>query len=457
MAEIAPFHGWTYDFDRLGDPASVLAPPYDVISPEEQEALYAASPYNVIRLILGKKKTGDSDWDNRYTRTAEILKRWVAADLLVRSPAPAFHVTSLTYDPGDGSGSKTRWGVIGLVRIEDEGSPVILPHERTFSAHKDDRLRLMRATGAQFSQIFALYEDPSNDVLGSFRASLERSPDLAFEYTDGTSHRVWAVRDRTVFPAAAAAMRERSLLIADGHHRYETARNYRNFMRARHGHRPSDRSHEFTMMYLSNMADPGLTVLPSHRLIRFLGDERETAFPKGVERWFEVSPLPWTLSEAPDRASAMRELIAKAGRDTVAFAHFRRGNEKGLLLRLRPGAERELGGDLHPSLRKLDVLVLSRLIFQRSLGYSLEALDNEDRFTYESDMGRALGSVASGACEMGFFLNPTRIEHVREVASNRLVMPRKSTYFFPKVLSGLVFNRMDPHELIQTPQPLRPR
>ncbi|MCF8063048.1 MAG: DUF1015 domain-containing protein [Deltaproteobacteria bacterium] len=451
MAEIAPFHGWTYDFDRLGAPASLLAPPYDVISPEEQESLYASSPCNVIRLILGRKKTGDSDWDNRYTRTAETLKRWVAADVLVRSPGPAFYVTSVRYDPGDGSGPKTRWGVIALVRIEDEGSPVILPHERTFSAHKDDRLRLMRATSAQLSQIFALYEDPSNDVLGCFREALGRSPDLAFDYMDGTVHRVWAVRDRSVFSAVASAMADRSLLIADGHHRYETARNYRNLMRVRHGHRPSDRSYEFTMIYLSNMADPGLTVLPSHRLIHFLGDERETGFPDGVERWFEVSPLPWRLSEAPDHASAMRELIQKAGRDTVAFAHFRRGNEKGLLLRLRPGAEQDLGEDLHPSLRKLDVLVLSRLIFQRSLGYSLEALDNEDRFLYESDMRSALRGVASGECEMGFFLNPTKIDHVREVASNRLVMPRKSTYFFPKVLSGLVFNRMDPHELIQSP------
>jgi uncharacterized protein (DUF1015 family) len=451
MAQIAPFQGWTYDFERLGDPASLLAPPYDVISPEEQETLYAASPYNVIRLILGRKKTGDSDWDNRYTRTAETLERWIAADVLVRSPVPAFYVTSMTYDPGDGSGAKTRWGLIGLVRIADEDSPVILPHERTFSAHKDDRLRLMRATGAQFSQIFALYEDPAGAVLGCFREFLERPPNLAFDGPDRSSHRMWVVRDRTVFPAAAAALKDRSLLIADGHHRYETARSYRNLMRARHGHRPSDRTHEFTMMYLSNMADPGLSILPSHRLIRFLGDERENGFPGNLDRWFEVSPLPWGLSESPDRAAALRELIGRSGRDTVTFAHFRRGHDEGLLLRLRPGAEQDMGEDLHPCLRKLDVLVLSRLIFQRSLGYTLEALDNEERFFYESDMGCALHTVASGACEMGFFLEPTRIEQVRQVASNRLVMPRKSTYFHPKVLSGLVFNRMNPHELVQIP------
>ncbi len=451
MTETAPFHGWMYNLDRLGDPASLVAPPYDVISPEAQDALYESSPYNVIRLILGKKKTGDSDWDNRYTRTAETWKRWIENDVLVRSAAPAMYVTSMTYDPGDGSGPKTRWGVIALVRIEDEDSSMILPHERTFSAHKDDRLRLMRATSAQFSQIFALYEDPRNEVLQCFREALGPPPDVAFDLADGTSHRMWVVRDQTVFSKTAAAMQDKTLLIADGHHRYETARNYRNLMRARHGHRSSNRSYEFTMMYLSSMADPGLTVLPAHRLIRRFGDEPKTDFPEGLDRWFEVSTLPWPLSKAPAHESEIRERIEKAGRDTVAMGHFHHERDKGLLLRLRPGAEQEMGEDLHPCLRKLDVLVLSRLVFQRSLGYSVEWLDNEDRFLYESDMRRALQSVAAGDCDMGFLLNPTRIDHVREVAANRLVMPRKSTYFFPKVLSGLVFNRMDPHERIHTP------
>ena len=454
MADIAPFHGWTYNLDRIGEPAShLMAPPYDVISPEEQEALYNASPYNVIRLILGKKKTGDSDWDNRYTRTADILKRWGGSDVLTRSPVPAMYVTSQSYDPGDGTGAKTRWGLIAVVRIEDEGSPVILPHERTFSAHKDDRLRLMRATGAQFSQIFALYEDPEGAVLGGFREALELPPDFAFDYRDGTGHRMWTVRDPGVLAAAAFAMKDKSLLIADGHHRYETARNYRNLMRTRYGMRPSDRSFEFVMIYLSNMADPGLSVLPSHRLIRFLGDEPETAFPEGAERWFELSPIPWPLSRAPQRTAELRDHLEKAGSGTVAFAYFRHGSETGTLFRLRPEAVRDMGQDLHPSLQKLDVLVLSRLVFQRSLGYGLEALDDERRFFYESDMEKALSSVAGGDMEMGFFLNPTKIEHVREVASHRLVMPRKSTYFYPKVITGLVFNRMEPDEHIRFPEP----
>lgn len=428
-----------------------MAPPYDVISPGEQESLYEASPYNVVRLILGKKKTGDSDWDNRYTRAADTLKRWVGSDILVRSTSPCLYLTSQTYDPGDGSGSKTRWGLIALVRIEDEDSPVILPHERTFSAHRDDRLRLMRATAAQFSQIFALYEDPENEVLGGVRGVLQDPPALSFRYRDGFEHRMWVVKDQAICAQIAASMRDRRLLIADGHHRYETSRNYRNLMRARFGMRPSDRSFEFTGMYLSNMADPGLTVLPSHRLVRGPGGGPVASLPESVKRWFDVTPLPWTLHEARDRIQDLRHLIAETGRDTVAFAYYGHRGGEGALLRLRPGMAREMGEDLHPSLRKLDVLVLSRLVFQRALGFSREELDNEKQFHYESDMERVLSMVAEGRTDMAFLLNPTRIEHVREVAANRLIMPRKSTFFYPKVLTGLVCIRMDPHEHIQRP------
>jgi hypothetical protein len=222
-------------------------------------------------------------------------------------------------------------------------------------------------------------------------------------------------------------------------------------MRARFGMRPSDRSFEFTAMYLSNMADPGLTVLPSHRLVRGPEEGPAPSLPEGVKQWFDVTPLPWALHEARTRTQDLRQLLAEAGRDTVVFAYYGHESEKGSLLRLRPGMAREMGEDLHPSLRKLDVLVLSRFVFQKSLGFRREELDNEKQFHYESDMEKALSMVAEGETDMAFLLNPTRIEHVREVAANRLIMPRKSTYFYPKVLTGLVFTRMDPHEHIQRP------
>jgi uncharacterized protein (DUF1015 family) len=449
MAIIKPFKGWFYNPDRFSDWVSLTAPPYDVIAPEEQAALYDASPYNVIRLILGKKKMGDSDWDNRYTRTADILKRWVDSDVIVRSDSPSMLLTSLSYDPGDGSGKKTRWGLIALVRIEDEDSPVILPHERTFSSHRDDRLRLMRATGAQFSQIFSLYEDPENQVLDEFQGVTKTPPDVSFSHWDGTDHQMWIVRDQNILKKAEKGMKDKGLLIADGHHRYETSRNYRNAMRARFGMHPTNRTFEYTMMYMSNMADPGLTVLPSHRLIRDPEGQKPGPLPKMVENWFEVSPLPWSLKEAMDHTQELRTHIERAGRETMAFAFYRQGSEDGLLLRLKRGADKDMGDDLHKSLRKLDVLVLSRLVFQKSLGYSLEELDDEKRFSYESHMKKALSMVSEGAAGMAFLINPTRIEHVREVAAERLIMPRKSTYFFPKVLTGLVFSLMDPREHIQ--------
>ncbi|UCF55778.1 MAG: DUF1015 domain-containing protein, partial [Deltaproteobacteria bacterium] len=265
MAIIAPFKGLTYNFERLDDISTLMAPPYDVISEEEQEEYYQTDPYNVIRLILGKKKTGDSDWDNRYTRSADFYKRWESEEILIRTDSPSMYATSLAYDPGEGSGERVRWGLIALVRIEDEDSGVILPHERTFSAHRDDRLKLMRACSAQLSQVFGLYEDPENSVFGALKKAIQAPPQISFQFNDGTSHQLWVIQDRSISRKVADAMYNKSIIIADGHHRYETSRNFRNIMRARYGWRPANRSYEYVMMYLTNMNDVGLTILPSHR------------------------------------------------------------------------------------------------------------------------------------------------------------------------------------------------
>ncbi len=426
-----------------------MSPPYDVISPEEQEELHALSEHNAVRLILGKRKTGDSDWDNRYTRSARTLDRWTAEGVLVQSEAPAMYLTSQSYRQANGV--KTRWGLISLVRIEDEDSGVILPHEKTFSAHREDRLHLMRATGAQFSQIFALYEDPGNQALRCLGRIPKDPPQVSFTFRDGTEHAMWAVKDRDLLAGAAEAMAGRSLLIADGHHRFETSRKYRNMMRARYGMRPGDRSFEFVMMYLSNMNDPGLTVLPAHRLIRSARGVSPGELLGRLSRWFQVTPLPWTLDGAPGKSAELRAVLAEAGRGSIAFGAYFHGEPTGRLLELEPGAGEDVGDDLHPALKGLDVMVLSRLVLQRGLGFRREDLDNDKQFLYESDMVKGLRRVRAGASDILFLLNPTKTEQVKEVAANRLIMPRKSTYFYPKVITGLVFNRMDPHERIEKP------
>ena len=449
MAVIAPFKGLTYNFEKLGDAAKLVAPPYDVISDEEQEEYHDAHPNNVIRLILGRKKTGDSDWDNRYTRSADCLKRWESEDILIRADYPSIYLTSHKYDPGDGSGKRVRWGFIALVRVEDEGSDVILPHERTFSAHKNDRLKLMRACNAQLSQVFALYSDPEGLILNLLKKSGAEPPQVSFDFKDGTSHSMWPIRDQDVFKKVADSMVGKSIFIADGHHRYETSRNFRNIMRVRHGVGPGNRSYEYIMMYLTDMNDEGLTILPSHRLIKKQNEFKLDFFLEKAKKWFDIDKLPISKSGRDDQVQKIKQGLEEKGSKTPAFGLYCRKGAGYYILSLKPGAMDQMEEVLHPSLKKLDVIVLSRLILQKSLGFTREDLDNETLFHYNSNLADSISLVDSGLYEMTFLLNPTKIDQVKEVANNSLIMPRKSTYFYPKVLTGLVFNKIDPHEIIQ--------
>lgn len=451
MAIVAPFKGLTYNFERLDDISSVMAPPYDVISEEEEEEYHETARYNVIQLILGKKRTGDSDWDNRYTRSADTFKRWESEEILIRTDSPSLYVTSLTYDPSDGSGARVRWGLIALVRIEENDSRVILPHEKTFSAHREDRLKLMRACKVQLSQVFGLYEDPENTVFQVLRKGIQDPPQISFQFNDGTSHQLWVVQDQSIFKKVADAMVKKSIIIADGHHRYETSRNFRNIMRARYGWRSPNRAYEYVMMYLTNMNDVGLTILPSHRLIKRCESFRLDSFLESLNCWFEITALPFSISDQSSQCPELKNILEEKGRFTSAIGFHHHAENTFYVFSLRQGVRDEMGEDLHFSLKKLDVLVLSRFIFQKTLGFSKEDLDNEEIFHYQSDMTKALRLVDSGNYQMAFLLNPTKIEHVNDVASNSLIMPRKSTYFYPKVLTGLVFNKIDPYEIIQVP------
>ncbi|MBW2616155.1 MAG: DUF1015 domain-containing protein [Deltaproteobacteria bacterium] len=451
MAIIAPFNGFTYNYYARQDFEAIVAPPYDVISGDEQETYYQKDPYNVIRLILAKKKIGDSDWDNRYTRAADCFKRWESAGILIPSDRPCIYLTSLSYDPGNGDPRRTRWGIILLVRIEDEDAGVILPHERTFSAHRDDRLKLMRACSAQLSQIFGLYEEPDNTIMEAARKVTDFSPEIAFDFEDGTNHRMWVIQNPRVFKTIADAMSDKSIFIADGHHRYETARNYRNMMRARHGRRPLNRSYEYVMMYLSNMSDEGLTILPSHRLIKEVPDLQPGPLLEKVGPWFDITSFPFEASDSLEECTALKQNLLEAGRLNTAIGFYHTKASQCHLLSLKPGVRDQLGDDLHSSLKKLDVLVLSRFILQKGIGFTKQDLDDDEIIGYQSSMRTAVSQVQSGDYQMAFLLNPTRIDQVKGIAKNSLVMPRKSTYFYPKILSGLVFNKINPNEIIQVP------
>ncbi len=451
MAIVAPFKGLTYNLKKKQNLSRLMAPPYDVISQKEQVALYQADPHNVVRLILGEKKTGDSDWDNRYTRAADDFQRWQSNGALIRAKEPSFYLTAMTYRPGNGDPERVRWGIILLVKIEDPDSGVVLPHERTFSAHKDDRLKLFRTCNAQFSQIFGLYEDPENAILEECQKFSDPSPRMDFELPDGARHRMWIISRARLFEKVSDLMQNKSIFIADGHHRYETARNFRNIMRARFGEKPVNRSYEYVMMYLSNMNDAGLTILPSHRLVKMDSKFDPENMLKKAAHWFEIQQFSRNHKNIKEEASELKRLIKENGTERTAIGFYHNQSDQWRLLCLRPGMEQEIGEDLHPSLRNLDVLVLSRLILQKCLGLTPKDLDNEDIIRYESNISTTMQAVDSGEYQMAFLLNHTRMDQVKDVARNSLVMPRKSTYFFPKVLTGMVFNKIDPHEIIHAP------
>jgi len=452
MAIVAPFRGMTYNIDKITNIERIVCPPYDIISDKEQDAYYNKDPYNIVRLILGKRKTGDSDWDNRYTRAADLLNRWESEEVLVRHQFPSIYLTSIEYESPDTIEKKTRWGFIALIRIEENDSSVILPHERTFSYHREDRLRLMRACNAQFSPVFSLYEDEGNTI-GSIYATITDSPPvISFRDIDGYYYKMWEITSDSIIKDIATKMSSKSIIIADGHHRYESARNFRNFMRTRHGNHQLDRVYEYVMMYLTNITDKGLTILPSHRLFKFYPDFKIEKFLSSAKKWFEVSTFPFSATNQKAVARVFLEKLKKYGQKSTVIGFYHSGAENYYLLCLKSKARKEIGDDVHPSIKKLDVLVLSRLVLQRMLGIKKDDLNNEKIIQYESNTNGALSSVHSGDYQMVFLVNPTKIVQLLEITANSLIMPRKSTYFHPKVLSGLVFNKIDPYETVYAPR-----
>lgn len=447
MAIIAPLRGITYNFDRFSDISALITPPYDVISERERDSFYDAHPNNIIRAILGKKNQGDSDCDNCYTRAGNYLKEWESSGILVRSNESKIYLTSHRYDPEDGSGPRVRWGFISLVRIEDEGSSVILPHEKTFSAHKDDRLKLMKASSFQLSQVFGLYDDAGSNILDDLKKSCKGSiPATSFDFRDNTSHSMWEISDVTLIGQVSNAMKNKPIFIADGHHRYETTRNYRDLMRLQHG--SGSRSYEYVMMYLTDMGDKGLTILPTHRLVVKCSDFDMDEFIQKSKEWFCVEDISLEGVNRDNINLELKEILSEKGRNRIAFICYSNRDSIYRLMSLRPGAMDD-AKDMHPSLAKLDVSVLSHLMLERCLGFTKEDLDNDRLIRYNSNISETVSLVDSKECEMAFILNPTKMEHVREIAGNYLTMPRKSTYFFPKVLTGLILNRIDPNENIE--------
>ncbi|MBI2678441.1 MAG: DUF1015 domain-containing protein [Candidatus Koribacter versatilis] len=430
MASLFPFRALRYDPDRARL-ADVVTQPYDKITPAMQERYYAASPYNLVRLELGKRETeGDV-----YPAAARHLADWRKAGILRQDERPSFYAYSQRFRVPGSEQHFERRGVIAAVKLEDYDRGVIFRHEQTLSGPKADRLNLLRATRTSFGQLFMLYSDPAQAVERLLFPASGQQPEAEVTDEYGVVHRLWVVNDPKAIAQAQALMAEKQLIIADGHHRYETALTYRNERRAAAGSAGENAGYERAMMTLVNVDAEGLVVLPTHRVVHGLAMFDPEQLLRGAKRYFDVEPLPAEL----DAAAAMKALAPADGE--MRFLAF--CGQRNFLFRARPEALAALLPDVSPRQRALDVVVLHRVLLQKVLGISEAAIREQRNLAYVREAGEAIARVREGRADAAFLMNPVRIEQMREVALAGEVMPQKSTDFYPKLLSGLAGYAME--------------
>ncbi len=441
MADVHPFRAFRYD-PRLVSLTQVVTQPYDKINPALQDRYYAASPYNLVRIILGRREETDNPVNNVYSRSAGHFRDWRQQGILRQDSLPSLYVYSQRFTlPGSTRGRATaeleRRGFIALGRIEDYSAGIVHRHEQTLAKPKADRLDLLRSTRAHFGQIFMLYEDS-----GQVDSLLATPADPDVEVTDeyGVVHRVWQISDPRLIDSVGAAMSDKKLIIADGHHRYETALNYRNERRAADSASgPNDSPYESVMMTFVNMNSPGLLILPTHRLVHSLPSFSETEFRNSARVFFDVEDIDGSI-DAP-RATAMLRECGRAGTTLLAVT----ANRAFLLHHPNPNAPQVFAG-LSIRQQALDVVQLHKCLLEKALNLSEESIRNQQNISYIRDAEEALSQVrgASGArADIAFLMNPCRMAQVRDIAFAGEVMPQKSTDFYPKLLSGLTVYALD--------------
>ncbi|HET6831265.1 MAG TPA: DUF1015 domain-containing protein [Solirubrobacterales bacterium] len=416
MAEVRPLRALHYDPDRVPIEA-VTAPPYDVIDPDQRSELLARSPHNVVALDL-PEADGAGD---RYEHAAELLGSWLADGVLVADGGPTIWAYEQDYEAPGGE-RRTRRGFLARIGVTDYGPGLIRPHERTQPGPKEDRLRLTRATGHNLSPIFVLH---SGDAWSLLEPALAAEPFCAVTDPDGTVHRAWPVADPEVHAAVAGTLAGSELLIADGHHRYETARTYADEV----GAAPGDDA-RYTLACLVSLTDSGLSVVATHRLLHGLDEDKQRALREALMAHFEIEAI-----DEPE------DLVPAAGDGTIAFGYMDSFHLTPYRLRLRD--EDALAAalpDASEAYRTLDAAALEALILRGPLGMSTDDIAAKRGLSYCSDFEEAVARVDRGDADAGFFLRPTPVEQVRAVADAGETMPPKSTYFFPKLLTGIVFN-----------------
>lgn len=413
MATIQPFQPYRYSA-QAGDPARLLTQPYDKIDSAMQARYLAASPYNLVRVILGERRDSDNDSDNAYTRAAQYLDEWIRQGILERDAAPGLYAYFQNFEVPDSGERLTRKGFIGLGKIEDYSAGVVYRHEQTLTGPKKDRLKLLRHTRAHFGQLFMLYPDPENAVDRLLEQASHGPPllDVLDDYQ--ARHRVWPIREPSAIARIQELMRPKKLLIADGHHRYETALAYRD-------ENPGSPAAEYVMMTFVNMHSPGLRILATHRVLRNLaGFDPVDFFQRAVRG-------KWSVAACESVATLKHQMVRKDPK-LIQIGVVTAG-EAGLLQRPRAAGQ-------------LDVPVLHHDVLGGLLGISEDAVRDEKHIHYVRGMDAAAAEVQQHGAQVAFLLEPTPIEEMARIAFGGGVMPQKSTDFYPKLLSGVTIYKL---------------
>ena len=426
MAQIIPFRAVTYNEEKVGDLDSVVAPPWDVISPELQEELYRRSQWNVVRLVFGRQFPGDNEQENRDARARRFWNSWLRERILVQDPKPAIYVCRETYSLPTGE-EKIRWGFIALVRLEEFTSGVIYPHENTIERAKIDRMGLIRNCKANFSPIFSLYSDRELGIEKAVAPCIGDGPDIRTTNPDGVRRELYRLTEPRLIEQVVDKMEQKVLFIADGHHRYETALAFRNEMRHRNPGQTG--GWDYVLMYLTNLYNSGLTILPVHRVLKGIAQFELEKFLSRLEVFFSLEPIEYPLQNMLNR------LQQNEGGTFGLYA-----SKRLFLLKLKDQKliEKFVTEPRSAQWRRLDVTILHSLLIRHVLG--IQPSDTE--ILYSADALRAIKLVDGGEYQLALFLRAVTAEQLKAVVSEGERMPPKSTYFYPKVPSGLVMNKI---------------
>jgi len=434
MAEIRPFRAVYYNRSVVGNLSDVICPPYDIINPQMEEELYQRSQYNFVRIEHNRQLLQDSDVDNRYTRSAAKLKQWLEQKVLITAKTPAIYVHDHCFNS---QGEKhTRRGLLVRVKIEEWHRNIIRPHEGTLAEAKSDRINLLKAIKANTSPIMMLYQDREKRISSLLESQKTDGYLISLEEDNGERHEIWQITEPRVINEICASIKNKALYIADGHHRYESALIYQRQMLASSSAARGDAAFNFVMMTLVDFNDPGLVILPPHRLLRGLPESKLAGLRDKLGSFFDIEYLPLNL---PDLWQRVDGLLADTSRVKLILFGPDRQNLSVLTLRDVVAAERMIPYFHSEIYKRLDVSIVDHVILEELLELSSE---DEIKISYNYDRRDAVDAVLNQEYQLAFIVSPVKAETIKEIADVGDRMPRKSTYFYPKLPSGLIINRL---------------